>query len=92
MLLKCQEWKDLRPAAKIIYIYIKSKYNGANNGKIRLHYSELKGIKGFGSQSSISRAIKELEKEGWIKRTKCGGLHRYFNEYELTGIFDEHLI
>lgn len=88
MLLKCQEWKELKPASKIFYLYLKAKYNGSNNGKIRLHYSELKGVAGLSSSSTIANAIRELEEGGWIKRTKRGGLMRYFNEFELTGRHD----
>jgi len=92
MLYHCQEWKELGVAAKLLYLYIKGKYNGANNGLIRLYYSELKNVKGLASPTTISQAIKELETKGWIERTKAGGLHRYFNNYRLTGKYDEHLI
>ena len=90
-MLRIKEWKELRPAAKIFYIYLKGKYNGSNNGKIRLYYSELEEIKGLSSHSTISGAIKELEEKGWIKRTKFGGLYRYCNEFELTGKYDDYL-
>ncbi|MDH4219971.1 MAG: helix-turn-helix domain-containing protein [Candidatus Aminicenantes bacterium] len=90
-MLRFEEWKDLSPAAKLFYIYLKGKYNGINNGGIQLHYSELKGVKGLSSPSTISKASKELERRGWIRRTKQGGLHRYYNEYELTGDHDECL-
>lgn len=89
--LKSQEWKELSSAAKLFYIHLKGKYNGNNNGEIRLYYSELKGIKGISSPSTISTANKELEEKGWIKRTKLGGLYRSINEYELTGNFDDYL-
>ena len=62
-MLRIKEWKELRPAAKIFYIYLKGKYNGSNNGKIRLYYSELEEIKGLSSHSTISGAIKELEEK-----------------------------
>ena len=91
MLSRNEEWKELSSAAKLFYIYLKSKYNGINNGSIKLHYSELKGVKGISSHSTISKAIKELEKKEWIKRTKQGGLYRHINEYELTGNYDEYL-
>jgi DNA-binding MarR family transcriptional regulator len=91
MLLRSQQWKELSPAAKLAYIYIKSKFNGINNGGIRLYYSELKGVKGLSSPSTISRALKELEKKEWIKRTKLGGLYRHFNEFKLTGKYDDHI-
>lgn len=90
-MLRHQEWKMFNPAAKIIYIHLKGKYNGHNNGEIRLYYSELKGIKGLSSPSTISKAFRELEIKGWIKRTKLGGLYKYFNDYELTGKVDDYL-
>lgn len=89
MLLRCKEWKELSPAAKILYLYLKAKYNGSNNGSIRLYYSELKDVKGVSSPSTISKAIKEIEKKGWIKRTIYGGLYRHFNDYELSGKYDD---
>lgn len=88
MLLRCKEWKELSAAAKIFYVYLKAKFNGANNGEIRLYYSELKEVKGLSSPSTVSKAIKELEVKGWIRREKRGGLFRYNNDYSLTGKFD----
>ena len=89
--LRCQEWKDLSSGAKLLYLHLKSKYNGSNNGNIHLHYSELKGIKGISAPATISKASRELENKRWIKRTKFGGMYRYFNEYELTGKYDDYL-
>lgn len=90
-MLRTKEWRELRPAAKILYIHLKGKYNGSNNGKIHLPYSELEEIKGMSSHSTISGAIKELEGKGWVKRTKLGGLYRNHNEFELTGKYDDYL-
>ena len=91
MLLRDPEWQGLGISAKVAYVYLKAKFNGSNNGRIRLYYSELQQVRGLSSSSTISRAFKELEKKGWIKRTRLGGLHRYFNEYELTGKQDDHV-
>ncbi|MGA2363415.1 MAG: hypothetical protein ABSG73_13265 [Candidatus Aminicenantales bacterium] len=91
MLLRCQEWKQLGPAAKLAYIYLRAKHNGSNNGEIGLHYSELKTVRGLSAPSTVSKAFKELEKAGWIRRTKLGGLFRYSNLYELTGRYDDHV-
>jgi hypothetical protein len=91
MLLRCQEWKQLGPAAKLLYIYLRAKHNGSNNGKIRLHYSELVTVRGIASSSTVCMAFKELEKAGWIKRSKLGGLYRFWNLYELTGRYDHHV-
>ncbi len=46
-MLKSKEWKGLSASAKLFYIYLKGKYNGQNNGEIRLYYSELDGVKGL---------------------------------------------
>ena len=92
MLLRCNEWKELSAAAKIIYLYLRAKHNGSNNGQIRLHYSELRGVKGISSPSTISRAFQELEEKDWIRRTNLGGLYRRINEYGLTGRYDDHII
>lgn len=89
MLRRNQEWRDLSASAKIFYIHLKSKYNGNNNGKIKFHYSELKGVKGCGNNHTISKASQELQKEGWISRTKIGGLYRYYNLYKLTFKHDD---
>ena len=91
-MLRCKEWKDLGPAAKIAYLHLKAKYNGQNNGKIRLYYSELKGNKGISSPATIANALKELVSKGWIIKTKLGGLYRHNNEFKLTGKYDDSLI
>ncbi len=91
MLFHCDEWKVLSPSAKLLYLYLKARFNGSNNGKIRLSYSALSGIKGISSSATISKAMKELEESGWINRTKIGGLYRNNNEFRLTAKFDECL-
>jgi hypothetical protein len=91
LIFRCPEFRQLSPRALTLYIYLKARFNGANNGKIQLHYSELKGVKGFCSKKSISVAFHELEGAGWIKRTRIGGMYRFQNEYQLTGQFDERV-
>lgn len=86
-MLKSKEWRqDLRPAEREIYILIKYKFTGSNNGEIMLYYSEIEDMY---SSATISKALKGLESKGWIKRTRCGGLYRFKNEYELTGKHDD---
>jgi hypothetical protein len=91
VLFSCPEFRQLSPRAVTLYLYLKAKYNGANNGQIRFHYSELQGVNGFGSPSTVSATFRELEKAGWVKRNRVGGLYRFQNEYELTGRFDERV-
>lgn len=88
LLFFSKEWKELSQAAKLLYLHLKAKYNGSNNGDIRLSYSELKGIKGIASPKTISKAQEELFNKGWIKITQHGGLYRHYNLYKLTWRFD----
>ena len=93
LLFKSSEWWSFRPAARDIYLLLKAKYNGRNNGNIRLYYSEIRGrrIPGLRSDKAISSAFKELESAGWLERTELGGLYRHLNEYRLTGKHDKLL-
>ena len=88
LLYECTEWKELTPAAKLLYLYMKAKYNGSNNKQIKVTYSELKGVRGLSAPKTISKASLELERKGWFKRTQYGGLFRYYNLYELTWEYD----
>jgi hypothetical protein len=89
--LHSEDWKQLSPRAKVLYLHIKAKHTGTNNGNICLHYSELRTEKGFSSDETISGAFKELERKGWITRTSMGGLHRTPTKYGLTGRYDDYI-
>jgi len=77
---------------KIHYIYLKAGYNGSNNGKITFPYSRLKKHIGLSASGTISKASKELQREGFIERTNTGGLYGGCNKYRLTGKFDPLLM
>ena len=87
-LIESEAWKWLRPISKAVYIELKRRYNGLNNGKISLSLSEAAHIL-KASKSSISRALKQLETHGFIKLIKKGYFTgRMASEYALT---DEQL-
>jgi hypothetical protein len=88
VLFKCESWRNLSLRAKIVYLYLKAKYNGKNNGEIQLHFSELAALPGFNSRRAFYGSAKELEGAGWIERTNPGGLYRNPNLYKLTGRYD----
>lgn len=90
-MLHNDEWKNLSAAAKILYVIVKSRFNGKNNGHIQVHYSSLVGIKGLSSPSTISKAFRKLETKGWNRRTNLGGLFGRINEYLMTGKFDDYI-
>ena len=87
-LIESEAWKWLRPISKAVYIELKRRYNGLNNGKISLSLSEAAHIL-KASKSSISTALKQLETHGFIKLVKKGYFTgRKASEYALT---DEQL-
>jgi len=88
--LKEEHWRGLSAAAKIFYIHLKGRYNGSNNGEIKLPYSAMKNVHGCCHHLTISKAVKELEVKGWITRKKIGGLYRYENLYKLTFKYDHY--
>lgn len=89
--MKSGPWNSLSPAAKILYLMLKAKYNGSNNGTITLHHSEvLKAkVKGLSSPKGISAAFKELIMSGFIKdENTIGGTHRFTVIYRLSFTVD----
>ena len=87
-LIESEAWRWLRPISKAVYIELKRRYNGLNNGKISLSLSEAAYIL-KASKSSISKALKQLEAHGFIKLTKKGYFAgRMASEHALT---DEQL-
>lgn len=87
-MLKSKEWRTkLSSSAKVLYIHIKYKYVGSNNGLIRLYYSEMGDIM---AEGTIARAFQELEEKGWIERIKIGsGKYRWVYDIKLTGQYDK---
>lgn len=83
-----KQWLSLSAGAKILYIHLKGRYNGSNNGEIILPYSAMREVKGCSNPRTISRASKELQKKKWIKIEERGGLYRHNNLYKLTFEYD----
>ena len=87
-LIESEAWRWLRPISKAVYIELRRRYNGLNNGKISLSLSEAAHIL-KASKSSISTALKQLETHGFIKLIKKGYFTgRMASEFALT---DEQL-
>ena len=85
---RTEEWKKLSASEKVIYLYIKRNYNGFNNGDIPFAYSE---VKGEFAPATISKSLKELERVGWIEKTRAGGLCKQRSLFKLTECFGNRL-
>jgi predicted transcriptional regulator of viral defense system len=85
-MLNSEAYKSLNPNAVCIYIELKRRFHGANNGYIGLSVREASEV----INSSINTACKylnELMDRGFIKRNKVGEFrvkNRQSTEYILT--------
>jgi hypothetical protein len=87
------EWRALSSTAKIIYFYLKLKWNPYDESKpVSLTYAELDDM--F-THTTISRGFKELEAKDWIEVVRRGGKpkrgereKRECSLYLLTGAYD----
>ena len=87
-LLESEALRWLKPQSEAVYIELRRRYNGSNNGTIALSMGgAAKRLKA--SKSTIQKALQELEEHGFIKRVRCGYFTgRKASEYALT---DERL-
>ena len=59
----------------LLPVYIALIYHADKKGKCFPGYARIKEISGVASDASISKALKILEKEGFIKKKSSHGLH-----------------
>ncbi|MCX5750866.1 MAG: hypothetical protein NT099_04255 [Candidatus Saganbacteria bacterium] len=85
-LLKDPEWQRLSSSAKIIYIYLRAKFNCKTYSEVSLSYSEVKDMM---STKTISRAFKELQEKGFIEKVKQGGLFGGICSYKFIGPYKD---
>lgn len=79
-------WKALTPNARAVYIELKWRYDGTNNGRIGLGERELAAELNTGRETA-RRALSELIEKGFVTKTKLSGFnvkHRAATEWRLT--------
>lgn len=64
-------WRSLSGAAVKVYIELRSRYNGHNNGDLSLSYADAARLLGI-SKTTIKRAFDELTKKGFVVRMREG--------------------
>lgn len=75
-------WLDLSTGARCIYIEIRKRYNGNNNGEIHLSCREA-GENAKCGKNTASKLFKELQEHGFIKESIKG---RFRNKWASTWI------
>jgi hypothetical protein len=87
-LLACPAWRDLSSNARVVYIEAKRRYNGKNNGEIRLSTREAAAVLNA-SNDTGARAITELIDHGFLVVTEESAFTRKVHiarSYRLTEV------
>jgi len=95
------EWRRLSSTAKVLWIYLRSRYNPYKEDRnlatgeiqIKLSYKEMsgdkkrkiEGVRDFSSTKSMRKAICELVNAGFIKQTEKGGKYGGASAYAFIG-------
>ena len=67
-ILKTEAWRNLSLPSRCLYIELKRRYVGNNNGSIKLSYRECENLLGL-HRNSIGQRFVELQKMGFITKT-----------------------
>lgn len=81
-ILNSAEYAKLSPKAVKMLMDIWTQYTGYNNGDLCAPWSLMRP-RGWRSKGTMQSAIEELEKTGWLERTRQGGKHQC-NLYALS--------
>jgi len=85
-LLKDPGWRKLSSSAKVLYIYLRAKFNYKTFSEVTLAYSEMKDMM---SSKTIRKAFIELMDGSWIEQTKHGGLFGGVCKYKFIGPYKD---
>ena len=85
-LLKDPEWQKLSNRSKVLYVYLRAKFNYKTKESVSLTYSEMKKVM---NPRTMHKAFEELEKGKWIEKTKLGGLFGGVCTYQFIGKFKD---
>lgn len=67
--MKTEAWRDLSVGAKCLYLELRRRFNGANNGEIRLSHREAAAALNV-HRNTVGRYFRELEEHGFIRKTQ----------------------
>ena len=82
--LRSPAWRSLSGAAVRVWLELHTRFNGANNGAVRLSYAEAADALGIG-KATAQRAFQNLQDKGFLVLEKEGNwYHRQAHEWRLT--------
>lgn len=83
-LLKSEAWRSLSGAAAKVFLELNTRFNGSNNGTVRLSMNEATEALGIG-KATVQRAFVELQDKGFVALAREGNwYHRQAHEWRLT--------
>lgn len=83
-MLKSDAWRHLSGAAVKVLLELHTRFNGSNNGKLRLSYAEAAEALGMG-KATVQRAFRDLQDKGFLVLVREGNwYHRQAHEWRLT--------
>lgn len=68
-MINCDAWRNLKPAPRALYIDLKRRFNGYNNGDIFLSHREASFLLNV-HRNSVGGYFKQLQDHGFIKQTQ----------------------
>jgi len=74
IVLRSAQWASLSPFAVKLLMELLGQYRGDNNGDLTVAWT-LMSKRGWKSRTSLAKAMRELEANRWIQRTRQGGRH-----------------
>ncbi len=82
--LKSPAWRALSGSAVRVWLELHTRFNGSNNGAVRLSYAEAAEALGIG-KATAQRAFQNLQDKGFLVLEKEGNwYHRQAHEWRLT--------
>ena len=82
-LLKSDAWRSLSGPALKVFLELHTRFNGSNNGKLVLSYSEASDTLHMG-RASVRRAFEDLVEKGFVVLEREGNwYHRRAHEWRL---------
>lgn len=67
--MKCPAWATLKPEPRALYIELKRRFNGKNNGHLTFSYREAAEALNA-HRNTVGLWFRELEERGFIRRTR----------------------
>jgi hypothetical protein len=83
---RCDAWRSLSGPGVKVWVELRSRYNGGNNGKLSLSWDEAVRLLGLG-KGTVGRAFEELQEKGFgviVRRGRWYG--RLATEWRLTDL------